>query len=71
MTKQPFNPQLRAARFLPRTIISARTLPTLRLLTKLTRSARRPDAQVVSVDADVSVHVFRPVSARHPRPALL
>jgi hypothetical protein len=51
MTKQPFNPQLRAARFLPRTIISARTLPTLRLLTKLNRSARRPDAQVVSVDA--------------------
>ena len=71
MTKQPFNPQLRAARFLPRTIISARTLPTLRLLTKLTRSARRPDAQVVSVDADVSVHVFRPASARPPRPALL
>ena len=71
MTKQPFNPQLRAARFLPRTIISARTLPTLRLLTKLTRSARRPDAQVVSVDADVSVHVFRPASARPRTPALL
>ena len=71
MTRQPFNPQLRAARFLPRTIISARTLPTLRLLTKLTRSARRPDAQVVSVDADVSVHVFRPASARPRTPALL
>ena len=71
MTKQPFNPQLRAARFLPRTIISARTLPTLRLLTKLTRSARRPDAQVVSVDADVSVHLFRPASARPRAPALL
>ncbi len=71
MTKQPFNPQLRAARFLPRTIISARTLPTLRVLTKLTRRARRPDAQVVSVDADVSVHVFRPASARPRTPALL
>jgi acetyl esterase/lipase len=71
MTAQPFNPQLRAARFLPRTIITARTLPTLRVLTKLTARARRPDAQVVSVDADVSVHVFRPASARPRTPALL
>jgi acetyl esterase/lipase len=71
MTEQPFNPQLRAARFLPRTIISARTLPTLRLLTKLTGSTRRPDARVVSVDTDVSVHVFRPASARPQSPALL
>src|SRR5215218_4785094 len=71
MTEHPFNPQLRAARFLPRTIINARTLPTLRLLTKLTSRARRPDAQVVSVDADVSVHVFRPASARPRSPALM
>jgi acetyl esterase/lipase len=71
MTEQPFNPQLRAARFLPRTIITARTLPTLRLLTKLTGGARRPDAQIVSVDSDVSVHVFRPASARPRTPALL
>jgi acetyl esterase/lipase len=71
MTTQPFNPQLRAARFLPRTIITARTLPTLRVLNKLTGSTRRPDAQVVPVDADVSVHVFRPASARPRTPALL
>jgi acetyl esterase/lipase len=71
MTGHPFNPQLRAARFLPRTIITARTLPTLRVLTKLTGRARRPDAQVVSVDADVSVHVFRPASPRPRTPALL
>ena len=68
MTEQAFHPQLRAARFLPRTIITARTLPTLRLLTKLTGSARRPDAQVVAVNNDVSVHVFRPASARPTRP---
>jgi len=71
VTEHPFNPQLRFARFLPRTIINARTLPTLRVLTKLIGSARRPDAQVVSVDADVSVHVFRPRSARLRTPALL
>jgi acetyl esterase/lipase len=71
MTEQPFNPQLRAARFLPRTIITARTLPALRVLTKLTRITRRPVAQVVSVDANVSVHVFRPVSVQPRTPALL
>jgi acetyl esterase/lipase len=71
MNQQPFHPQLRAARFLPRTIITARTLPTLRVLTKLTGSTRRPDAQVVPVDEDVSVHVFRPASARPGTPALL
>ena len=68
MTKQPFNPQLRAARFLPRTIISARTLPTLRLLTKLNRSARRPDAQVVSVDALLHrAAMARPPARHRPR----
>lgn len=71
MTEHHFNRQLRAARFLPRTIITARTLPALRALTKLTGSARRPDAEVISVDSDVSVHVFRPASARPGTPALL
>ncbi|WP_129788154.1 alpha/beta hydrolase [Promicromonospora panici] len=71
MTEHSFNPQLRAARFLPRTIINARTLPALRFLTKLTGRTRRPDAQVVAVDADVSVHVFRPASVRPRTPALL
>lgn len=69
--EQTFHPQLRAARFLPRTIITARTLPTLRLLTRLAARTRRPDAQVVAVDADVSVHVFRPATARPRAPALL
>ncbi|RNM12086.1 alpha/beta hydrolase [Nocardioides pocheonensis] len=69
--EQPFHPELRGARFLPRTIINARTLSTLRVLTKLTGRGRRLDAQVVSVDADVSVHVFRPPSPRPRTPALL
>jgi len=71
VAEQSFHPELRAARFLPRSIINARTLSMLRVLTKLTGRARRPDAQVVSVDADVSVHVFRPSSARPRTPALL
>lgn len=71
MTEQTFNPQLRFAWFLPRTIITARTLPVLRILTKLAGMFQRPGGQVVSVDADVSVRVFRPASARQPSPALL
>lgn len=71
MTEQPFHPQLRAARFLPRTFITARTLPTLRRLTRLAASTRRADAQVVPVTDDVSVHVFRPAAARPRTPALL
>jgi acetyl esterase/lipase len=71
MTQQPFNLQLRAARFLPRTIITAATLPVLRVLTKLSGMTRRPDAQIVSLDENVSVHVFRPAAARPQSPALL
>ncbi|MDQ4114812.1 MAG: alpha/beta hydrolase [Actinomycetota bacterium] len=75
MTELTFHPQLRAARFLPRTIITARTLPTLRFLTKLGARRRRTDALVVSVNTDVSVHVFRPASGSAPAqprtPALL
>ena len=56
---------------LPRTVITSRMLPVLRVLTKLAGIARRPDGQATSVDADVSVRVFRPASARHPSPALL
>ncbi|WP_433016313.1 alpha/beta hydrolase [Kribbella sp. CA-294648] len=69
MTEQLFNPHLRAARFLPRTVITSRTLPTLRLLTKVAGMAQRPGGEVVAVDADVSVRVFRPASAQRPRPA--
>jgi acetyl esterase/lipase len=69
--EQTFHPQLRIARFLPRTIITARTLPTLRRLTKLSARTRRPDAKVVAVDDNVSVHVFRPATARPRTPALL
>ena len=64
-----FNPQLRAARWLPRTAVGPRTLPVIRLLTRL--AGARSNAQIVQVDADVSVHVFRPASAPHPAPALL
>jgi acetyl esterase/lipase len=71
MNKQPFHPELRAARFLPRTVITSRTLPTLRFFTKLAELARGSDGDVAPVDADVSVRVFRPEAAQNPGSALL
>ena len=43
---------------------SRRTLPTRRLLTKIAGMAQRPGGEVVAVDNDVSVRVFRPTSTR-------
>lgn len=75
MSEQTFNPQLRAARFLPRRVVGPRSLRPVRLLTKLMGAraaiAVRAHAEVVAVDSDVSVRVFRPVTARHPAAALL
>lgn len=71
MTEHTFDPQLRAARFLPRTVITSRTLPTLRLITKFAGAVQRQDGEVVAVDDDVSVRIFRPASAQQRGPALL
>jgi acetyl esterase/lipase len=67
MSEQVFHPELRAARWLPRTSVGPRTLPLARLLTRLT--SVRSAGQLVRIDADVSVRVFRPSPGR--RPALL
>lgn len=71
MTRHTFNPQLRRARFLPRTIITRRTLPALRLATGLAERLQKPDGQVVIVNDDVSVRVFQPTTGPAARPALL
>jgi len=71
MSEPLFNPGLRLARFLPRSTVGPRTLGLIRKLEGL--GASRPPSQgtIVHVDADVSVRVFRPASARNPAPALL
>lgn len=71
MTQHRFNPELTRARFLPRTIVLGWNLRIVRALTAL--AARRlPDGvEVVAVDGDVSVRVYRPTLPRSRLPALL
>lgn len=66
-----FNPELRLARFLPRTTVGPRSLRLVRWATTLAGGGRNSRAEVVQIDADVSVRVFRPATTRHPTPALL
>lgn len=66
-----FHPDLRLARFLPRTVTTPRLLPTLRLMSRLAPRATPSDVQVVPVSGTASVRVFRPASGRRPAPALL
>ncbi|MEU8036944.1 alpha/beta hydrolase [Streptosporangium sp. NPDC049078] len=71
MSRPLFNPDLRMARFLPRSVVSPRTLGLVRRLEGLSGSRPPSKGTIVRVDADVSVRVFRPASARNPAPALL
>ncbi|RCW40932.1 acetyl esterase/lipase [Halopolyspora algeriensis] len=71
MPENTFHPDLRLARFLPSAAVGPRSLPVIRKLTKFVRGDARSNAQVVPVDANVSVRVFRPASARRPAPGLL
>ena len=66
-----FNPELRRARFLPRTMVSPRTLGLIRALSGRGRDKPPLDGAVEHVDGDVSMRVFRPAAAARPGPALL
>jgi acetyl esterase/lipase len=65
------HPELRkAARFAPRALISARTLPVIRLLTGLQRS-RTDDVEVLTLESGIGVRLYRPAGAAATTPALL
>ncbi|WP_329408884.1 alpha/beta hydrolase [Nocardia vinacea] len=66
-----FHPELRIARFLPRSAVGARTLGPVRKLTNLIERTRPSGGTVETVDAHVSVRVFRPAQVRGPAPGLL
>ncbi len=57
-----FDPDLRLARFLPRTFVTKRTAGPIRWLTQLPTSRPPADGQIVHVDANVTVRVFRPAA---------
>src|SRR4051794_37316555 len=68
---EPFHPDLRAARFLPRAAVGPRTLPLMRLVGGLGAGRSPADVQVVPVAEGVTARVFRPASIRHPVPGLV
>ncbi|GAA4473967.1 alpha/beta hydrolase [Rhodococcus olei] len=66
-----FDPALRFARYLPRAIVTPSTAGPLRRLTGLVGSVPPKGGDVVHVDDNVTVRVFRPRSARRSLPGLL
>ncbi|NUS94315.1 MAG: alpha/beta hydrolase [Nocardia sp.] len=66
-----FHPDLRRARYLPRAVVSPRTLRVVRALSG--RAGRTPPAggTVERVDDQVTMRVFRPAPAATPAPAVL
>ncbi|MCE4267348.1 alpha/beta hydrolase [Rhodococcus globerulus] len=75
MTSDPvatdFDPALKLARFLPRTVITRQTAGLLRRLTGLGALVPPKGGEVVRCDANVSVRVFRPTAPEIPRPGVL
>ena len=71
MPNTDIHPELRsAARFVPRKLVSAWTLPVLRRLTGLT-GGRNDDIEVLTLPSGVGVRLHRPVGVSGPAPALL
>ncbi|MGW5387109.1 alpha/beta hydrolase [Nocardia sp. NPDC003963] len=66
-----FHPDLRRARFLPRTVVSPHTLRMIRALSGRAGRARPVGGSIERVDADVTVRVFRPAAVSRPVPGLL
>ncbi|MEU1953955.1 alpha/beta hydrolase [Nocardia rhamnosiphila] len=66
-----FHPDLRRARFLPRTVVSPRTLRVIRALSDRGGRAHPANGTIERVEANVTVRVFRPAGASGPLPGLL
>lgn len=71
MATTEIHPELRkAARFTPRALISARTLPVIRRLTGLQR-ARTDNVDVLTLESGIGIRLYRPAGAAATTPALL
>ncbi|TGD89853.1 alpha/beta hydrolase [Mycolicibacterium sp. CH28] len=71
MSKTDIHHELRSvARFVPRTLIHAWTLPVLRTLTALQRPAAEC-VEVLTLQSGIGVRLYRPAGAADPTPALL
>lgn len=71
MSAEPIHPELRSiARWLPRAAVSPRTLPLVRMLTRLSARRAAPDVAVETVGS-TSVRLHRPRALEEPAAALL
>jgi acetyl esterase/lipase len=67
-----FHPELRrAARLIPRTIITPHSLPVLRGLARLPGRKHRPDVEVLTLASGAGVRLHRPPGVTAPGPGLV
>lgn len=71
MSKVKFNPDLRLVWFLPRNMVTPRTLGLMRRLTCLIRKKLPSNGAIETINENVSVRIFRPKTLETPVPALL
>ncbi|MGO8768035.1 alpha/beta hydrolase [Mycobacterium sp.] len=72
MSNTAVHPDLRrVARFTPRQLVGARTLPLIRALLALRGGRADSDAEVIIVGSGAGVRLFRPARVTEPAPALL
>lgn len=66
------HPELRRiAFFAPRALVTPRTLPLMRVLTRLQGGRDPGDVEVLTLPSGVGVRLYRPANAKGPGPALL
>lgn len=71
-TDPGFHPDLaRIARFLPRGLVTPRSLPLMQRLTKLQNRQTPRDVEVLTLSSGVGVRLFRPAGTAASTPALL
>jgi acetyl esterase/lipase len=72
VTNTDIHPDLRRiARFTPRQLVGARTLPLVRALLALRAGHADGDAEAIALDSGAGVRLFRPAGVTEPAPALL
>lgn len=73
MSNNAVHPDLRRiARFAPRSLVSRRSLPVLRVLGKLiSRGGGRGEVEVITFASGAGVRLFRPVGVTEPAPAMV
>ncbi|KUI28808.1 alpha/beta hydrolase [Mycobacterium sp. GA-2829] len=67
-----FHPDLRkAARYMPRQVVTPVTLPIIRMVTRLAGKQKPRDVEELTLNSGVRVRLFRPAGVPVPAPALL